>query len=216
MMRSSVLPFIPVIEPFLDKACNEGLDNTAWIRSFAITRAGPGSAVTDWYVSGMHLCIREWSAQLLHLVCSLFPQISTLTINTGYTLALSCPFDELVDSLRRFFALQVVTFVAPNNLLNIGNELDADKLEAVIIEYTSRISQQVSSIEAFFIERFQNNCDWYLQGWLTVQRGVAEICTVGTLEQKEAPSRKCGIIRGTEICYPTRPPPIHPNSPFYI
>lgn len=86
-------PTIPFIKSFVEEAYEAGLDHDLTIKGFAITRHRGSTVLAlgdlrEWYVSGLHLIIPEWSSgRLLHIAHSLFPQISVLTIGN-----LSAPF----------------------------------------------------------------------------------------------------------------------------
>ncbi|KAE9386620.1 hypothetical protein BT96DRAFT_518565 [Gymnopus androsaceus JB14] len=153
-------PIIPFIESFVDQVRNEGCIDTISIRSFGIRRAEPGSALTlerfgEWYVSQMSFHVHQWgSGRFLHLAHASFPRIVKLGFSTDRSVA--CPFDDLVKSLRRFPSLEEVYFVQPISMFEEYIVMQApscpDKLEAAVVQYTSRISQRIPSIKTIFID----------------------------------------------------------------
>ncbi|KAE9386619.1 hypothetical protein BT96DRAFT_518550 [Gymnopus androsaceus JB14] len=153
-------PIIPFIESFVDQVRNEGFIDTISIGSFGIRRAEPGSAFTserfgEWYVSQMSFHVHQWgSGHFLHLAHASFPRIVKLGFSTDRSAA--CPFDELVNSLRRFHSLEEAYFVQPISMFEEYIAMQApncsNNLEAAIIQYTSRISQQIPNIKTIFID----------------------------------------------------------------
>ncbi|KAE9386890.1 hypothetical protein BT96DRAFT_927901 [Gymnopus androsaceus JB14] len=134
-------PIIPFIESFVDQVRNEGFIDTISIRSFGIRR--------------MSFHVHQWgSGRFLHLAHASFPRIVKLGFSTDRSVA--CPFDDLVKSLRRFPSLEEVYFVQPISMFEEYIAMQApgcpDKLEAAVIQYTSRISQRIPSIKTIFID----------------------------------------------------------------
>lgn len=77
--------------------------------------------------------------------------------------------DELVTSLSRFPALQVVSFIRPFKLLDFKNRTPGPgEMDAAIIQFTSRIAQRIPTIEAFFIHKLRGKL-YDIRGWLDVQ-----------------------------------------------
>ncbi|KAE9391162.1 hypothetical protein BT96DRAFT_1001585 [Gymnopus androsaceus JB14] len=126
----------------------------------------------DWEVTGLHL--RQVADSLvLPIVHSVFPRISTLTLERG------CGhIDELITFLRPFSSLQVLTLRFCFQHLELGYPSPADrclrvpipgpdKTEAAMIQHTSRIAREVPSIEAFYIEEQDSGVDrfWAFRGW---------------------------------------------------
>ncbi|KAE9395172.1 hypothetical protein BT96DRAFT_997862 [Gymnopus androsaceus JB14] len=137
---------VPFIGSFIDKARREGIDEMVEIHGFSVTRINPAASsspepLSEWYClwTGMHLYVFEWNQFLV-------------------------PFDELVDSLRRFSSLR------PANLVDVGRRPIAGPYNLV----DALIPHCVSGIEAFYVEDIwvtSSNAGrfWPIQGWLNIQ-----------------------------------------------
>ncbi|KAE9390527.1 hypothetical protein BT96DRAFT_342352 [Gymnopus androsaceus JB14] len=150
MHRDTILPFI---KPFVEEAGDEGE-----IKGFAITRVDPGSKVvtegpfSEWYITGLHLRISQWSAgRILNRAHTFFPRIEIFTMD------LPMLYDELISSLHVFSSLRVVGLLRPYRLLTFNDQALLSEppghveVESAIIQYTSRIAQRIPTIEGFFI-----------------------------------------------------------------
>ncbi|KAE9395175.1 hypothetical protein BT96DRAFT_997867 [Gymnopus androsaceus JB14] len=174
IFKNASSTFVPFIDSFIKKAESEGLAVLSAPEPFS-----------EWYISGLHLCISEWSSgKLLHLAHSLFPKISTLTIEIEFESECSISYDELVPLLCRFPSLQVVTFIYALSLVDFGDQPSYQELEDALIQYTSRIARQVPTIEAFYVDDVWQPAFgeyWPIMGWLNVQTSHEGRHTVGPL-----------------------------------
>lgn len=99
-------PAAPFIAPLIDELNRERLTNTIGLPRYTITRhsGGPGLASStepfnEWHVSGIFLVFYQWSSgRVLHIVHSLFPLISVLTIRSVHMAVTVC----LLNILARF------------------------------------------------------------------------------------------------------------------
>lgn len=173
------------IQSFIEEIFKEGLADSLDITNFDITRAIPDLAprgFSEWSLTGLHLKFYDWSSGMpLYFVHLFFPHITMITLEE-----LSAPYvshllfsllhfpitylkDELVTSLSRFPALQIVSFVRPFKLLDFKNRTPGPgEMEAAIIQYTSRIAQRIPTIQAFFIHKLRGKF-YDIRGWLDVQ-----------------------------------------------
>ncbi|KAE9386893.1 hypothetical protein BT96DRAFT_502928 [Gymnopus androsaceus JB14] len=194
-------PIIPFIESFVDQVRNKGLIDTISIRSFGIKRAKPASALTserfgEWYVSQMSFHVHEWaSGRFLRLAHTSFPRIVKLGFSTDRSAA--CSSNELIKSLRRFPSLEEVLFVQPISMFEkyIARQAPScpDKLEAAIIQYTSRISQKIPHIKTIFIDDQFPPSEKHRGSWSNFYWGSARKQTFGhyTLVHQCSPRIQC-------------------------
>ncbi|KAE9391158.1 hypothetical protein BT96DRAFT_318214 [Gymnopus androsaceus JB14] len=176
---------IPFIQPLFETFRQQGVHRAVRIQGFSVTRTSASTSTTDltrdWEVTGLHL--RQVADSLvLPIVHSVFPRISTLTLERGC----SC-IDELITFLRPFSSLQVLTLRFCFQHLELGHPGLANhphvlagpvETEAAMIRYISCIARKIPSIEAFYIEERQESGvdeSWTFRGWIDARKGMTEV-----------------------------------------
>ncbi|KAE9389088.1 hypothetical protein BT96DRAFT_1025178 [Gymnopus androsaceus JB14] len=164
---------IPFIQPLCEALHKEGVYTA--VRILDMTR--------NWEVTGLYL----WDVGdrlVLPIVHSLFPRISTLTLERG------CGrIGELITFLSPFSSLQVLTLRFCFQYLELGfswlgnhPRLPADPFdtEAGMIQHISRIAREIPSIEAFYIEEQDSHRDsfWAFRGWIDARKDMTEVLTM--------------------------------------
>ncbi|KAJ3713096.1 hypothetical protein C8R42DRAFT_299126 [Lentinula raphanica] len=128
---------VPFILPFVDALVEEGLFDSLQLKGFSISRT-PGTSNTadslpssksyhGWNVAGLWFCFTKWSSgRLLHLVHSIFPDISVLTVeaptpNSNRTYMDS---EQFINALQQFRSLRTVNLVYMFRGLTFDNSDD--------------------------------------------------------------------------------------------